>query len=292
MKVKCSLCKFETSEIISSNVRDSKKHKIIKCKKCNHIQLFPIPTEKEEKKFYDENLQDKNIKFFGGIKENRIKSAYDTDRRVDLIKKIIPKNGKILEIGSGHGFFLEAMEKLNFDIKGVEISKEKRKLAKRITKAEILNVNLLVQNDDLGKFDAIVLFHVLEHLTNPSDFLKKIRLFLKPRGKIIIEVPNVDDIQLTSNREYQKFYWQRGHLHYFNSKSLRSVIKKAGLTSKIFGVQRYSIENMISWRLTNKPQITDPIFQIPNPYTWIDEIYKKTLEKSLKSDTIVAVCKK
>ncbi len=290
MKRECCLCKFKNTETISPKVRDSKKHRVIKCKKCKHIQLFPIPNEAEEKKFYDENLQDKNIEFFGGLKENRIKSKEDTLRRVNFVKKLIPKKGKILEVGSGHGFFLESMEKLGYDITGIEISKEKRKLSKKITKSKILNINLLTEDIKLKKFDAIVLFHVLEHLSNPSKFLKKISALLNLNGKIILEVPNSDDKQLISNLAYRTFYWQRAHLHYFNPKSLNSVIRKTGLRTKIVGVQRYSIENMINWKLTNKPQINNPTYILEEPYRCIDEYYKKSLEKILKCDTIMAVC--
>jgi 2-polyprenyl-3-methyl-5-hydroxy-6-metoxy-1,4-benzoquinol methylase len=289
MKRECCLCKFKNTETISPKVRDSKKHRVIKCKKCKHIQLFPIPNEAEEKKFYDENLQDKNIEFFGGLKENRIKSKEDTLRRVNFVKKLIPKKGKILEVGSGHGFFLESMEKLGYDITGIEISKEKRRFAQKITKSKILNVNLLTKDIELKKFDVIVLFHVLEHLSNPSNFLKKISSLLNSRGKIILEVPNSDDKQLLSNLAYREFYWQRAHLHYFNPKSLNSVLVKAGLRSKIFGVQRYSIENMINWKLTNNPQINTPTYNLEEPYGWMDKYYKKSLEKTLKCDTIMAV---
>ena len=287
---KCVLCNNKNFNIISKKVRDSKKHKVIKCKKCQHIQLFPIPTEKEEGKFYDENLQDKNIKYFGGIKENREKSLEDTKRRVNFVKSLIPKKGKILEIGSGHGFFIETMEKLNYNIIGIEISKEKRKFSKRITKSKIFNVNLIKDSLDLKDLDVIVMFHVLEHLSNPSDFLKKISLMLKPNGKIILEVPNSNDIQLLSNKSYNEFYWQRAHLHYFNPKSLTTVISKAGLKSKKIGIQRYSIENFINWKLTNKPQIDSPTYDLEEPYCWIEKYYKKMLEKSLKCDTIMAVC--
>lgn len=287
---KCILCNNKNFDIISKKVRDSKKHQIIKCKKCLHIQLFPIPTELEEEKFYDENLQDKNIQFFGGIKENRVKSFEDTKRRVNFVKSIIPKNGKILEIGSGHGFFIESMEKLKYKITGIEISKEKRKLSKRITKSKIMNVNLMKEIPSMGNLDAIVMFHVLEHLSNPSDFLKKVGSMLNQNGVIILEVPNSNDDQIFSNLAYTEFYWQRGHIHYFNPKSLKETISNAGLKSSILGIQRYSIANMINWKLTNKPQINSPTYSLEKHYEWIDEYYKKKLERSLKCDTIMAIC--
>ena len=34
----------------------SKNHKIVKCQNCSHIQLSPIPTIRQEEKFYNENF--------------------------------------------------------------------------------------------------------------------------------------------------------------------------------------------------------------------------------------------
>ena len=127
---KCILCKHGKFALISKQVRDSKKHKIIRCLKCDHIQLFPVPTLNDEKKFYDENLQSKNINDVGSIKRARRKMMPDTTRRYQFIKKIIPKKSRVLEIGSGHGFFLEIMKTNGFDIIGYDISKEKRKYSK------------------------------------------------------------------------------------------------------------------------------------------------------------------
>lgn len=288
---RCTLCKHNKFLLISKTVRDSKNHSVIKCKNCKHLQLFPIPSLKDEEIFYDNNLQDKNINFFGGIKENRIKSLNDTLRRVQFIQKIASKDDKILEIGSGHGFFIESLEKLNYKITGIEISKEKRNLSKRIVKSPILNINLITENLNLENFDLIVLFHVLEHISDPTDFLMKIKKMLRKNGKIIIEVPNSDDIQLQTNEDYKKFYWQRAHIHYFNPKTLRKAVSKSGLKVKILGIQRYSIENMFNWKITKKPQMNSPSYVLEKPYDWIDNNYKKILEQSLKCDTIFAICK-
>ena len=291
MKKSCLLCNYNKFETISSKIRDSNSHKIIKCKKCSHVQIFPVPTINEDKEFYDKNLQDKNINYFGGIKEHRKKSLEDTVRRINMIKKHVKKSDKILEIGSGHGFFIEALDQEGYNITGIEISKEKRRLAKKITKAKILDVDINQEIPNLEKFNVIILFHVLEHIINPIEFLKKLKTMLSKNGKIIIEVPNSDDLQLGHNQKYTEFYWQRAHIHYFNPKILKVVFKKAGLTSKIFGIHRYSIENMISWKLSGKPQLHEPTYSLKKPYDWLDKLYKKKMENSLKCDTIIGIGK-
>jgi len=285
----CAICKYSKFDQISSRVRDSIKHKILKCKKCGHVQLYPVPTPSEDKKFYDRDMQNKNINFYGSIEDHRRKDIHDTIRRVNLVVKFIPKNGKILEIGSGHGFFVEMMHKKKYDITGIEISIEKRIMSRKVTKVKILDVDINTQSLDIGNFDTIVMFHVLEHIRDPISFLKKEKKLLKPTGKLIVEVPNCNDFQLELNKSYKDFYWQRAHLHYFTPKNLKGVFSHAGFNAKILGVQRYSIENMFSWRLTNKPQLNEPTYSLPKPYEWIEKSYKHNLEKNLKCDTIIAI---
>lgn len=291
MKKSCLLCNYNKFLTVSSKIRDSNNHSIIKCKKCGHIQLFPVPTIDEDKKFYDKNLQGKNISYFGGIKEIRKKSFEDTVRRVTMIKKHVRKSDKILEVGSGYGFFVESLYQEGYNITGIEISKERRRLAKRITSVKILDIDINQKISELEKFNVIVLFHVLEHIIDPIGFLKKIKTMLLKNGKIIVEVPNSDDLYLMNNHNYTEFYWQRAHIHYFNPNKLKFVFKKAGLTPYILGIQRYSIENMMSWKLTGKPQLNEPTYSLDKPYDWLDKFYKKKMVGSLKCDTIICVGK-
>ena len=290
IKKKCILCKNEKFQLISKKTRDSKKHKIIRCLKCNHIQLWPIPTLNDEKKFYDENLQDKNINDVGSIKRARRKMMPDNTRRAELVSKIITKRSRILEIGSGHGFFLDIMKKNGYDIAGFEISKEKRKYSKKVTKVPVLDININEKIPTVKPFDIVVLFHTLEHITDPVILLKNIKKLLKPKGKVLVEVPNCDDFHLGLNKFYKEFYWERAHIHYFNSKSLKTVINLGGFKGiKITGVQRYSIESFFHWRLKNKPQMENPTYSLSGKLNWLDESYKKYLERNLICDTLISI---
>ena len=290
IKKKCILCKNEKFQLISKKTRDSKKHKIIRCLECDHMQLFPVPTLNEDKKFYDENLQSKNINDVGSIKRARRKMMPDTTRRYQFIKKIIPKKSRVLEIGSGHGFFLEIMKTNGFDIIGYDISKEQRKKSKKITNVPVYDVNMSEKISLGDKFDIVISFHTLEHIADPITLLKNIKKLLKPKGKILIEVPNSDDFHLKLNKFYKEFYWERAHIHYFNPKILKNVIQKSGFKNiRIVGVQRYGIENFFHWKLKNKPQMENPSYSLPIELNWIEKNYKNFLVDKLICDTIMVV---
>jgi 2-polyprenyl-3-methyl-5-hydroxy-6-metoxy-1,4-benzoquinol methylase len=275
--------------VISEHVRDSKKYKVVKCVKCKHAQIFPIPKKDEDKKFYDEDRQAKNINYRKGIEELKKKTKEDTIRRVKLINKYAPKNGSVLEIGSGYGIFLEEIRKHGYKVIGIEISNERRRYSKKITNVKVLNINLNEQIPDIGKFDIIVLFQVLEHIVDPINFLRNLKKLLRSRGKLIVEVPNFNDFQLGLNKAYSEWYWQRAHIHYFSPRILKRVLLCSGFKAKILGMQRYSIENMFNWKLTNHPQLTEPTYNLPKKYDWIEKHYKKYLEKYLICDTIIAI---
>jgi 2-polyprenyl-3-methyl-5-hydroxy-6-metoxy-1,4-benzoquinol methylase len=289
MKNECIICKNHTFKKIINKVRDSDKHKILKCNVCSHVQLSPIPSPQEDKIFYDKNKQFKNQNYKINLKEREMKSLTDTQRRISLISKFTKKNSKILEIGSGYGFLLKHMKNLGYDITGIEVSAERRKISRKITKAPILSININDENFPVSKkFDMILLFQVLEHISTPIKFLSNIQKFMKPNAKIIIEVPNIDDHQLKINQSYNNWFWQRAHLNYFSPNSLKKVLQLSNFKkNRILGIQRHSIENLFYWKFFQNPQLKNTSYN--SSYEILDNFYKKSIEKNFTSDTIIGI---
>lgn len=229
--MKCLFCGKNKFKKISNQVRDSNSHKIVKCEDCGLLQIWPLPSLSEEREFYAKDRQAKNIKAPADIKTIKNNFFQDNERRSKMISKNMSKKSRILDVGSGYGFFLQAMLNKGFkNIVGLEISRERRNISKKITKAKVLDIDLLREQNLLEseKFDCITLFHVLEHIRDPISFLENIKKILKPRGALIIEVPNCKDMLLSVSKEYRDFYWQLAHLSYFSEKTLKEIIKNSG----------------------------------------------------------------
>jgi len=292
MKKICNICHNTKFSIISKKVRDSSRHKVIQCCTCKHIQIFPIPGYKENRKFYDEDKMSKNLRI-NSVKKIRHKSKFDTNMDVKLVENIVSKNGTILEIGSGYGFFLYEMEKKGYDIQGIEISKSRRLFSKKISNVPIFDHDLILSVPDIGKFDIIVLFGVMEYISNPIQFLSNIRQLLNKKGRIIIKSPNADDFQLKLNKYYRNWFWQRAHVNYLTQKILKLLLKKSKFKQiNIYGIHRYSIENMFVWKFTHKPQLENPTYSLTGDNQFIEKYYKKYLEKKLICDTLIAIAEK
>tara|TARA_B110001454_G_scaffold131624_1_gene122584 strand:- start:124 stop:642 length:519 start_codon:yes stop_codon:yes gene_type:complete len=98
-----------------------------------------------------------------------------------------------------------------------------------------------VTPNEIGKFDAIHTFDVLEHVNNPIDIIKKAYSLLKKGGIIVVEVPNdFNPLQKLVQKKLKKKEWWLTlshnlknsayiqHLNYFNFSSISDLIKRAG----------------------------------------------------------------
>ena len=102
------------------------------------------------------------------------------------------KGAQVLEIGSGSGAFVEAATQKGIDASGIETSES----AVAAAKQRGIDVSL-IELDDIVKeskevYDAVVVFQVLEHVSDPRVFIEKAIALLKTGGNLIISVPNAD----------------------------------------------------------------------------------------------------
>ena len=132
-------------------------------------------------------------------KNGKFKILHDIQElRLEYIKTILKKNTlkntKILDVGCGGGLISEGLSKLGADVTGIDFIEENIKKAKIQAKKNKLKINYLVKDLEkekiLSKFDAIIIFEVLEHLNDWGKFIIKLRSNLKKNGILIISTIN------------------------------------------------------------------------------------------------------
>lgn len=291
----CNLCNLQEFDLVKSELRDDKtKYKVYRCRNCSHIQLLPKPAEDEDKEFYDKNLQDKNRGKEIDYEKLQINNIFDTNRHVRLIQSLCKDtNYSILDIGSGYSFFINELYAAGFkNVTGIEVSSERRNIALEHSSVQIINFNISNPDKDIGRFDVVTLFHVLEHLSDPIMFLGKNKNLINPNGVLICEVPNVREMLLDVCEEYNDFYWIRAHLNYFSRETLLECFRKAGFDNvEIIFEQRYGLINLCNWLTAGKPQIEKPVFEINEAYKPVDAFYRQYLESLGRSDAIIAIAR-
>lgn len=282
--LKHKLVKFKNLEIISETCRD-KKIRVIRDKKTKIIFL-------EENKINNYNYK----KYFSKDKKYRIlqvnnrniKTLRSNDKfyRLKFFSKYF-KNKKVLDFGCGYGDFLYSIKNAK-SLFGIELNKNYIREIKKKGKISVFS-NI---NDVKGNFDTITMFHVLEHLDDQIDTLKKIYKLLNKNGYLIIEVPHAKDV-LLNNENFKKFSFWSEHLILHTERSIYKFLDMAGFrNAKISYYQRFGLANHLKWNLEGKPDgHNDKFFKKIIPKK-IDDIYKNEIEKLKKTDTIFAICKK
>jgi len=219
------------------------KYSIIKCKICKFIHVNPIPTNKELSSLYTNDYYEKIKPDYIRGNEKEIEYLdYTFNEKLDSIEKSLSsKSKRILDIGSGPGFFLRSAKRRGWDVLGIEPSLTACNYSNKYNIPTIQKFFYEVNMKQIGKFDAIHIFDVLEHVNDPISMLKKSYTLLKRGGIIVVEIPNdFNPLQkLVQKKLKKKEYWVTlssasknsgtlAHLNYFNFSSISNLLKRMG----------------------------------------------------------------
>lgn len=135
--------------------------------------------------------------------------------------------GKLLEVGSGSGKFLESMRRLGWHVEGVDFDPHAVKCAREKGLPVVLGT-LESQRYPDGSFDAVVMSHVIEHVHDPEGLLRECRRILRSRGQITVVTPNAKSLgHRVFGADWRGLEPPR-HLQVFTPLALRTLAEKAG----------------------------------------------------------------
>jgi 2-polyprenyl-3-methyl-5-hydroxy-6-metoxy-1,4-benzoquinol methylase len=187
--------------------------------------------------------------------------------RWNLIPPLPP--GRMLEIGSASGSFLNNMARRGWQVEGIELSKSAAAAARaygyRVQTGRVEEISFA----ESTSFDLIVGWMVLEHLHEPVAALRKLSEWATPRSILAISTPNIDAYERRLFRDAW-FAWQLPtHLYHFNPRTLEKIMDKGGWSIERIFHQR-QINNLIAstgyfLRDKNKlPAVAEYLIQFPN----------------------------
>jgi SAM-dependent methyltransferase len=128
-------------------------------------------------------------------------------------------SGRVLDLGCGAGSYFEYLEKLGFEVVGVDSSKEMIKLASQV--AVNLKNSKAVHGDIMDlpfqdqKYDAIIAIGLIEYLPDDISFFEIVKKLLKPGGKAVITFRNKLCLERRLWKLYQKFGLRISKIEYF-----------------------------------------------------------------------------
>jgi 2-polyprenyl-3-methyl-5-hydroxy-6-metoxy-1,4-benzoquinol methylase len=143
------------------------------------------------------------------------------------------QQGNLLDIGAGTGAFAQTMKEAGWQITGLEPDASARTIAKQKFGLVLQMPNELYTLPQ-AQFDAITMWHVLEHVHDLHSYLEQFNVVLKPQGKIFIAVPNYTSCDASSYKKNWAAYDVPRHLYHFSPKSIDILAALKGFTVKAY----------------------------------------------------------
>lgn len=187
-------CLFRARDYISGD-----EFEIFQCTACGLAFTYPMPEGWT--RYYPPA-------YFGDIESGRFPRLVEWlqnqlyARRARRVQKLAGgKPGNVLDIGCGRGYLLRAFHRCRWNVLGTEMSDGAAAYARQ-------KLNLPVQVGELenlrlpeNSFDAVVMWHVLEHFPRPHEVLREAHRVLRPGGILLVAVPNFGSLEARLTRD-------------------------------------------------------------------------------------------
>ena len=246
---KCPLCNGEEKYLLTGYDylyhTTEKIFNVYRCVNCKLEQIFPMPKNSELVSFYptnyyayniySKNIHKENLMF--KIREKLIDLSYNSNSKKDIYYfmalMVLPffhglplkheGNKKFLDVGCGDAYNVYLMSQMGWNAFGFEVGD------KRVY--QNIYYDTTIQNVDFGKnlFDYIRVWHTLEHVPNPDEFIRKIESILANDGKILLGLPNTKSLYAAI---FGRYWYNRDlprHVINYNPVNLGILLKKHGL---------------------------------------------------------------
>lgn len=139
------------------------------------------------------------------------------------------KKGNLLDVGAGAGAFVHHMKENGWRVEGVEPDPQAIERAK-----QQYGINLKPSPEIFSyqpsTFDAVTMWHVLEHVHELHEYIKHIKSICKPGGKIFVAVPNFTSFDADHYGSAWAAYDVPRHLYHFSPAAMHELVKRHGCT--------------------------------------------------------------
>lgn len=233
IEVPCPVCGINDNEVLGTFHFQGQLLRLVKCRKCCLAYVSPrLSAEKMAEYFqsYTDVFSDEAIERWHDIKLPNIKA--------DLVRlKLHSPQGKLLDVGCGHGFFLQHACKKGYEPWGVEVSRPACDYVKRsgfrVFCGQLTELTLPSES-----FDIVTCFDMLDYVSNPLVQITEMKRLLRPRGFLMIRVLN----RIYYARLWQKLvqlvcprscldenpFFEEDHLIQYSTRTVRALLTRTG----------------------------------------------------------------
>ena len=233
---------------------------ILECRACGFRHAVPLPEPAALEQAYRENYYaEEKPTFLNHAGEDQAWAELAQTDRLEIFERVLePSRRRLLDIGSGPGFFLKTAQTRGWDVTGIEPSRQAAAHARGLGVHVVEGFFTAESAPALGRFDVVHMNNVLEHIPDPIVLVSLARDLLEPGGIICINVPNdFSPFQLAASAAQNTREWWLApphHLNYFDFTSLTGLVERLGMSV----VERTTSFPMEAFVMMGENYIDDP----------------------------------
>ena len=235
--VRCSVCRGTATAHLRCE-----SDTLSRCNTCRLIFLNAARDTQKIFSYYQDEFYDAQGERFNMFVE-RLVLFFRYVRYRKIIAAARQRNlhaGKILDVGFSRGYVLQMLKRKGWKSYGINVSHNVVAHAKSqgltAIEGELPKVTF-----PYASFDVITFWHVLEHVPEPDQYVKMCSRIIKPKGFMIIEVPNSDSIPARLFRCNWLALDLPRHLSHFTPASLSYLLNKHGF--RVEKIEFFSLEH-------------------------------------------------
>lgn len=221
--IPCNLCGSTDVEVIGTRDRDGHPLRTTICTRCGLVWSNPRPGEDDVRRYYSREYRLHYKGYSTPSMRHVARSARGALNRYRTLAPYIGPGARILDAGAGGGEVVYVLRALGFDASGLEPDEQYARHARDVLGVPVATGFVQDAEFASGSFDAVTMYHALEHVEDPSAILARLRGWLVNDGVLLIEVPNVEAVCIAPGH---RFHF--AHFYNFNRGVLDALGRKTG----------------------------------------------------------------
>ena len=215
----CGICGLTADFTLEKNTWD-----IYRCSNCNFLFVHPYPSDSEITEFYNTNYRDIDIDFYPKARSRQRRTFIRSFR---FWKYIF--NKRVLDVGCGGGFMVNAFRRLGADAHGMDISENSIAYARKHFPACTFHCENF---DSMSKsnlvFDFIFTTELLEHIAGTHEFMEMIVAISRPGTIVYLATPDSGHEAVPADMSLWTDICPPAHLQWFNQSNMALLFGNYG----------------------------------------------------------------
>lgn len=203
---------------------------VVECSSCRLIRLTPRPGPQELVRYYPKQYWHVPTGSAAGELVERYRRIVLWDH-IRFVEKAVERSGArgaVLDVGCGGGLFLRRLLERGHKVLGLDFSLEAAGVAWEQNQVPTVCATLSHAPFPPGSCAAVTMFHVLEHLYDPTGYLRSAHELLEPNGRLIVQVPNAACWQFLLLGEAWRGIEVPRHLWNFRASDVEILLDRCG----------------------------------------------------------------